>query len=189
MKDIVLFGMPGAGKGTQAAMLAANYGDSYRHFSSGDVFRALFSQPNPIGIYAKSRMDAGLLIDDKVTISIFNAYFRGVVDEGSQMLLDGYPRTLTQMDALFRILEDNHREIMGVYFELPEEEAIQRMLDRWREGETRDTIAIRMQEYYQKTLPIVESFSARAELVTLDALPDVDTIYQHFVSAVGLSTS
>lgn len=46
-----------------------------------------------------------------------------------------------------------------------------------------------MQEYYQKTLPIVESFSARAELVTLDALPDVDTIYQHFVSAVGLSTS
>ncbi len=187
MKDVVLFGMPGAGKGTQASMLASAYGNIYKHFSSGDVFRALFSQPNPIGDYVKSRMHAGFLIDDRVTISIFNAYFRSVVDEGARMLLDGYPRTLTQMDALFSILENNTREVVGVYFDLPEEEAIQRMLDRGREGETRETIAVRMKEYYQKTQPIMDAFSLKARLITIDARPDVDTIYQNFASSLGLS--
>ena len=112
MKDIVLFGMPGAGKGTQAELLLEKMDGKYVHLSTGDIFRALLSKPNAIGNYVDSRLNAGMLIDDQVTISLFNAYFFGVMDEGKAMLLDGYPRTNVQLEALIQLSKDHDRELL-----------------------------------------------------------------------------
>jgi adenylate kinase len=97
MKDIILFGAPGCGKGTQAELLIEKLAGIVSHISTGDVFRALVSQPNAIGKYVKDRMESGKLIDDQVTMSLFNAYFFTVLDEQKYMLLDGYPRSIPQM--------------------------------------------------------------------------------------------
>ncbi len=88
MKDIVLFGMPGAGKGTQAELLMEKINDAYIHLSTGDVFRALMSTPNAIGDHVKDKMKNGLLIDDKVTMSLFDVYFYSVISDEKAMLLD-----------------------------------------------------------------------------------------------------
>lgn len=177
MKDIILFWVPGCGKGTQAELLLEKLWDNISHLSTWDVFRAIVSQPNAIGKYVKNRMESGMLIDDQVTMSLFNAYFFTVLDEQKYMLLDWYPRSIVQMDGLEKIAKENNRSVVGIYFEVDEEETIKRILGRGREGETEDVIRTRLKEYYTHTQPIVDAFSQRWELVKIDANRTIEEIH------------
>jgi len=183
MKDLVLFGMPGVGKGTQADLIAQDQ-DQYVHLSTWDIFRAITSRPNAIGDYVNSRINAWFLIDDQVTISIFNAYFFAVKDKKKYMLLDGYPRTMIQLDALLSLSHQQGRELIGINFELIEQVAITRMLGRWREGENKEVIKKRFDEYYSKTNPLLKAFKKHADIITIDSSPDIQTIHQQVMRYV-----
>lgn len=103
------------------------------YLSTGEVFRALTSQKNALGDYVKNRMEAGFIINDDLTIKLFEAYLCAVSDEKKYMLLDGYPRTIHQLETLLATLQNTHREVVGIFFKLDTEEAIKRMLLRGRE--------------------------------------------------------
>jgi len=184
MKDIILFGVPWCGKGTQAELLLEKLGDALSHLSTGDVFRALTSQPNAIGKYVKNRMESGMLIDDQVTIWLFHSYFYTVLDDKKYMLLDGYPRSIEQMNDLQEIAQKNNRKVVWIYFQVFEEETIKRILWRGRPGETEDVIRIRLQEYYTHTQPILDAFSQRWELIKVDANGSVEDIHIDVMKAV-----
>jgi len=183
MKDIILFGAPGCGKGTQAELLLEKLEDQLSHISTGDVFRALVSQPNPIGRYVKDRMESGKLIDDQVTMSLFNAYFFTVLDESKYMLLDGYPRSVVQMEGLEKLAKEYDRSVIGIYFEVNEEETIKRISSRGRTGETEEVIRTRMEEYYTHTHPIVDAFAQRWELIKIDANRSIEAIHTDVMKA------
>ena len=128
MKDIVLFGIQGSGKGTQSALLQELYADNLSYFSSGDIFRALKSHPNALGDFLSNKLELGQLISDEVTISMFHFYFSTILSERKSMLLDGYPRTLAQLVDLVQLSLQERREVVGIYFELSREQAKERML-------------------------------------------------------------
>jgi adenylate kinase len=127
-KDIVLFGIQGSGKGTQAKILMDML-PKHVSFEPGEIFRALKSTPNAIGKYVQKRIDQGLLVEDKITIPLFEAYFQ-TLEPDEYMILDGFPRRIHQMHAFFETLYRHNRNVVGIYFELPKEIAVERLIAR-----------------------------------------------------------
>jgi adenylate kinase len=121
-------GLPGAGKGTQAAIIVEKL--HIPHISTGDMFRAAVKEETPLGIEAKSYMDQGALVPDRVTIGIVRDRL-GKDDCESGFLLDGFPRTVPQAEALDELLQDMEKEIDHViYIEVPQEELLSRLTGR-----------------------------------------------------------
>lgn len=176
MHDIILFGAPWAGKWTQAELIVKNNPDAFSWLSTWEVFRALTSKPNAIGNYINEQLTSGWLITDDITISLFNAYFYTTLDAEKRMLLDWYPRTLTQLDALLMISKEHGRSLRGLFFALDEKESTLRMKSRWREGEDDTVIAKRFAEYYEHTKPLVDTFWEKCELITIDASGSIEDI-------------
>lgn len=184
MKDIILFGMPWAWKGTQADLLKEYMKDQYIHLSTGDVFRALMSRPNAIGDLVQDRMTSGQLISDKVTISLFDVYFFSVMEAGKYMILDGYPRSIPQLNDFLTSAHEYDRKLIGIYFDIPEEVAIQRMMDRAREWETEDIMRVRLEKYYKTTHPIMQAYAAQQQLITIDGTWTIADIHQKVIEAL-----
>ncbi|MEV0602741.1 adenylate kinase [Streptomyces sp. NPDC050315] len=125
---IVLVGPPGAGKGTQAAYLAENL--AIPHISTGDLFRANISQGTPLGLEAKSYMDAGNLVPDEVTIGMARDRMNQA-DAANGFLLDGFPRNVSQAEALDEALKDDSVQLDAVLdLEVPEDEVVKRIAGR-----------------------------------------------------------
>ena len=129
-------------------------------------------------------MNAGFLIDDSVTISLFNAYFYTVIDSEKAMLLDGYPRTMQQMESFLALCADKGRKVIGINFELDDETTIQRMMSRAREGEDETVMKTRIEQYYHHTHPLVERFAQVFELITIDAAPSIENIHQQVMKLI-----
>lgn len=184
MKDIILFGMPGAGKWTQADLLKEYVKDQYIHLSTGDVFRALMSRKNAIGDLVQERMNNGELISDKVTISLFDVYFFSVMEADKHMILDGYPRSIPQLNSFLTSAHDYNRELIGIYFEIPPEIAIQRMMDRAREWEDEAIMRTRLEKYYKYTHPIMQAYAAQQQLITIDASGTIEQIHEQVIEAL-----
>lgn len=127
--DLILLGLPGAGKGTQAEYIAENYGVT--HISTGDIFRAALKNETPLGLEAKSYMDSGNLVPDELTNNIVKERLQeDDVEEG--FLLDGYPRTIVQSKALKANLEELGRTLDAViYLNVPEEVLMERLTGRY----------------------------------------------------------
>lgn len=122
-------GLPGAGKGTQAARIVEEL--NIPHISTGDMFRAAVKEETPLGLEAKSYMDQGQLVPDRVTIGIVKERL-GKDDCARGFLLDGFPRTVPQAEALDQLLKEMNRELDHVlYIEVVEEELLRRLTGRW----------------------------------------------------------
>lgn len=182
MKDIVLFWIPGAWKWTQADLFLDKKWEHYSHISPGNVFRSLVSKPNAIWRYVTQQMEKGQLVDDQVTISLFQAYFFTVLDQEKLMLLDWYPRSLTQLESFLQLVDLHNRDVVWVYFDLSDEEAINRMLSRAREWEDRAMIQTRLDEYYTKTQPVTDAFAAQLPLIKIDASWSIEDIHTTVLS-------
>lgn len=176
MKDLVFFGIQGSGKGTQANILLENVSDTFSYFSTGDVFRSLTWWDNAIGNYVRDRIAKGELIDDQVTMMLFRSYFYSVLDEGKYMLLDGYPRSIPQIDDMFDFLRSEGRSLLGIQFTLSDEVAIERMQGRGRDDDTLDSIKLRIAQFYDKTQPTIDHFAQHAKLVQVDASRTIEEI-------------
>ena len=178
MKDIILFGIQWSGKWTQSQLLQDQFGDELSYFSSGDIFRALKSSPNAIGDYLGDRLELWQLISDEVTISLFHFYFSTILNDGKAMLLDGYPRSLSQLVDLVQCSLTHKRQVVGIYFELSRQEAKERMLWRWRPDDTLAVVDKRLDLFFEKTLPNIELFSKFFTLIRIDASPSKEQVHQ-----------
>lgn len=177
---LVLVGPPGAGKGTQAAVLSEQL--AVPHISTGDLFRANIGNSTPLGQKAKSYMDAGELVPDEVTNEMVRERL-AEPDAQEGFLLDGYPRNTAQADVLGGILGENGMELTAVMrFDVPEEELVSRMLERGRSDDTEDVIRRRLAVYESETAPLLEYYADK--VITVDALGSVEEITARALEAL-----
>jgi adenylate kinase len=178
---LVLVGPPGAGKGTQAVRLAERL--EVPHISTGDLFRANLSADTPLGLAAKRFMDAGELVSDEVTVGMVRE--RLTEDDAAKgFILDGFPRTVAQADALGEMLHAAGDDLDAVVaLEVPEDVLVERLLGRGRTDDTEAVIRRRQEIYRDETAPLLEHYSDL--LVTVDAVGEIEQITERVVDALG----
>jgi adenylate kinase len=187
---LILMGPPGAGKGTQAKVIAGRLG--IPAISTGDIFRANVSQQTPLGVEAKRYMDAGDYVPDAVT----NAMVRSRIAEPDAepgFLLDGYPRTVAQVEELDSMLAESTQSIDAVVvLTVDQDEVVQRLLKRaeieGRADDTEDVIRRRQEIYAEQTAPLLEVYSGRGLLVEVDGLGSVDEVSARVFAALDSGT-
>lgn len=180
---IILFGAPGVGKGTQAQILADELGVA--HISTGDAFRAAIQGQTEVGLIAKRYVDAGDLVPDDVTARIVEeAMIKPDCQNG--VILDGFPRTRAQADALATMLSRIGQEISCVVnIEVPNEHIVQRLLSRGRADDTVEVINNRLAVYQQETAPLLEYYSKLGLLKHLDGVGSVEEVSQRILAIVS----
>lgn len=181
MLNIILFGAPGAGKGTQAARLVERYG--LCHLSTGDMLRSAISRGTPLGVEAKTYMDKGNLVPDAMVVGIIGQV---VAEAGADtsFMFDGFPRTVAQAEALGEMLKKNGRQIDAMLvLEVPEEELVRRLLARAAiEGRADDkdegVVRNRISVFHQQTQPVAAYYGKQGKLYSIDGTGSVDEIAQ-----------
>jgi adenylate kinase len=178
---LVLVGPPGAGKGTQAVRLAERL--DVPHISTGDLFRANLTRQTPLGLAAKRYMDAGELVADEVTVAMVRE--RLAEDDAIKgFILDGFPRTVAQADALGELLQVAGNALDAVVvLEVPEDVLVERLLSRGRADDTEEVIRRRLEVYREETAPLIEHY--RDQLVTVDAVGEVAEITDRVLDALA----
>jgi adenylate kinase len=178
---LVLVGPPGAGKGTQAERMAERL--DVPHISTGDLFRANLGAETPLGVEAKKFMDAGELVPDEVTVAMVRDRLTES-DAAKGFILDGFPRTAPQAEALSGILAQQGLELDAVVeFAVSDEVVVQRLLGRGRSDDTEDVIRRRQQVYRDDTAPLLEFYADR--IVSVDAVGSVEDITARVFDALG----
>jgi len=167
MFNLILFGPPGSGKGTQSANLVNTYG--LKHVSTGDLLRDEVSRLTPLGVEAQKFMDQGLLVPDEVVIGMISS----MIDEHSAargFIFDGFPRTRAQAEALDKLLEFKNTQIhLMLSLEVPEDEITRRMIARAEtsgrvDDKDPEVIKQRIAEYNAKTMPVAEYYDSHSKL-------------------------
>ena len=187
----IIFGPPGSGKGTQAARIEKEF--RLKHLSTGDILRAEVASGSPIGKEAGRIMAAGDLVPDELIVDIV----RGRLPEaetGAGVLLDGFPRTVRQAQALDAMLADEgHTLDFVIALDVPEAELVERLLHRARvEGradDTRQAIAERMHEYHKLTEAVLDHYSRQGVPVKrVDGLGSPEEVFGRIRRAIGISS-
>jgi adenylate kinase len=208
---LVLLGKPGAGKGTQAALLSAHYG--VEHLSTGDVFRSAVAQGTPTGLEVKHFMDTGELVPDEIVIRVVDEHFAagGPLEDG--FILDGFPRTLVQAEELERVLQDHPLDLV-LDIEVPTETILDRIAGRricvgcsatyhvnhrpgvdWtcdvcggqvvqRDDDTEEAVATRLEVYDRQTVPIIDFYANLGKLVVVDGVGGGDEVQERLVKEI-----
>jgi len=186
--DILLLGPQGSGKGTQAKLIARDYG--IPHIATGDIIRAMKQEDSDLGRELKAVYDRGDLVSDDLMIRIIEERL-GREDAQDGFILDGFPRTLAQAEALDAMLRDLDRKLDIVFeFQLKDREMLKRRLlqraaDEDRSDDTPDAIERRLQLYYEQTEPLVEYYRTRhGNVVGIHADRSIDAVYAEVQKAL-----
>jgi len=178
---LVLLGPPGAGKGTQAALLSEKLG--VPHISTGDLFRANIGEGTPLGVEAKGYIDAGKLVPTDVTARMVKSRL-AESDAANGFLLDGFPRTVEQADILTDLLSENGQQLDGVLnFNIAEDVVVERMLARGRADDNEETIRTRLGVYRDETAPLIDHYGDA--IITIEAEGEVEEINDRAMAALG----
>lgn len=187
MTNFVLFGPPGAGKGTQAEFLKEKY--SLVHISTGDVFRFNIKNETALGMLAKSYMDKGELVPDQVTIDMLNAEVEKNAD-AKGFIFDGFPRTNAQAEALDKLMDQKDSQINAmIALEVDDEVLVQRLLERGKTSGRADDadeniIRNRIKEYYKKTAILKDYYSAQDKYYGVDGVGSIEDITERLSAVI-----
>lgn len=186
MKNIVIFGAPGSGKGTQSDKIVAKYG--FKHISTGDVLRGEIKNGTELGKTAKSYIDNGQLIPDSLMIDILASVYDsfGAV-EG--VIFDGFPRTIPQAEALKAMLAERGTEVSVMLdLEVPEEELMDRLIKRGqisgRADDNEETIKKRLTVYHNQTSPLIDWYKNDGKHTHIKGTGELDTIFADICAAI-----
>ena len=180
MKNIVIFGAPGSGKGTQSDKMIAKYG--FEHISTRDVLRNEIKNGTELGTTAKEYIDNGQLIPDELMIDILASVYDKFGKEHKGVIFDGFPRTIPQAEALKTMLaERGHKVVAMIELDVPEEELMKRLVLRGQQsGRTDDneeTIKKRLGVYHSQTTPLIEWYKKENIHNHIDGLGELDRIF------------
>ena len=187
MKNIVIFGAPGSGKGTQSDKLIENYG--LEHISTGDVLRSEIKRGTELGRTAQKYIDQGQLIPDELMISILAGVYDGFGRGHKGVIFDGFPRTIPQAEALKTMLAERGDKVAAmIELDVPEAELMKRLLLRGqmsgRADDNEETIKKRLVVYHQQTQPLIEWYKREGLHHHIDGLGELDRIFADICAVV-----
>ncbi|MDB5131666.1 MAG: adenylate kinase [Mucilaginibacter sp.] len=188
MLNLVLFGPPGAGKGTQSQKLIEKYG--LIHLSTGDLLRGEISQGTTLGLEAKKLMDAGILVPDEVVIGMIS-HKLDANKNAKGFIFDGFPRTVAQAEALDALLETKKAPISGmIALEVTDNELEHRLLLRGKESGRPDdanpeVIRKRIKEYNDKTAPVAGFYKDQHKFKSINGIGSIDEIFDAIASVIS----
>ena len=175
---LVIFGRQGAGKGTQCLELSSHYGAP--HISTGDMLRAAAAEGTPLGLEAKAIMEQGGLLPDEVILGVVEERLAQPDVAESGFLLDGFPRTVPQAEALVAKVDID----IAIDLSVPEDVVRERMLGRAREDDTPEAIDKRLALYAAETVPVIDFFDGLDLLVVVDGLGSPEEVTARLVAAI-----
>lgn len=187
MFNLILFGPPGSGKGTQSEKLVEKYG--LVHLSTGELLREEITQKTPLGLEARHFMDKGQLVPDEVVIGMIDSCLDHHKDARG-FLFDGFPRTVAQAEALDKLLHLKKADInLVLLLDVNEEELISRLLNRAttsnRSDDADEAVQRKRQEIYKKdTLPVASYYQKAKKLQHIDGIGGVDEVLQRLCTAI-----
>lgn len=179
MLNIVIFGAPGSGKGTQSERIVEKYG--INHISTGDVLRAEMKNGTELGKTAKSYIDQGQLIPDELMIDILASVFDSFQDSKG-VIFDGFPRTIAQAEALKKMLAERGQEVKVMLdLDVPEDELMTRLIKRGKESgradDNEETIKKRLVVYHSQTAPLIDWYKNEGQYQHINGLGSMDDIF------------
>ena len=187
MKNIVIFGAPGSGKGTQSDLMIKKYG--FGHISTGDVLRNEIKNETELGKTAKQYIDNGQLIPDELMISILASVYDSFGKEHEGVIFDGFPRTIPQAEALKNMLDERgHKVAAMIELDVPEEELMKRLIKRGQEcgrsDDNEETIKKRLDVYHNQTAPLIEWYKKENLHHHIDGLGELDRIFADICNVI-----
>lgn len=186
MLNIVIFGAPGSGKGTQSERIVEKYG--LNHISTGDVLRAEIATGSELGKTAKEMIDNGQLIPDELMVSILASKL-DALKESKGVIFDGFPRTIAQAEALKKMLNERGEDVTAmIELDVPEDELMTRLLLRGkasgRADDNEETIKKRLVVYNEQTSPLKEWYKNDGKHCYINGLGELDRIFADIVAAI-----
>ena len=187
MKNIVIFGAPGSGKGTQSDKIIAEFG--VEHISTGDVLRAEIKKGTELGKMADSLISKGQLVPDDLITKMLAAKLDAFGKDIKGVIFDGYPRTLPQAASLDNLLKERGEEVSVVIgLEVNDEELIKRIVERGktsgRADDNAETAQKRLDTYYAQTLPLRDYYIAQGKYAAINGIGSIDEIYANISKAI-----
>ncbi|MEQ8754627.1 MAG: adenylate kinase [Coleofasciculus sp. G1-WW12-02] len=174
MTRLVFLGPPGAGKGTQAQLIAQLY--QIPHISTGEILRSAIAQSTPLGQKAQSYMDRGELVPDELILDLIRDRLQQP-DTQAGWILDGFPRNVSQGAFLENLLQDlDQRCDYAIYLDVSDESILKRLLSRGRQDDNEQTIRRRLEVYRQQTAPVIEFYRDRSILREIDGDRPMDEV-------------
>ena len=186
MLNIVIFGAPGSGKGTQSERIVEKYG--INHISTGDVLRAEIKNGTELGKTAKGYIDQGQLIPDELMIDILGSVFDSFKDSKG-VIFDGFPRTIAQAEALKKMLAERGQDVsVMVDLDVPEEELMVRLIKRGKDSgradDNEETIKKRLHVYHLQTAPLIDWYKNEKKYQHINGLGTMEGIFAEICEAV-----
>lgn len=186
MLNIVIFGAPGSGKGTQSEKIVEKYG--INHISTGDVLRAEMKNGTELGKTAKGYIDQGQLIPDELMIDILASVFDSFKDSKG-VIFDGFPRTIAQAEALKKMLAERGQDVsIMVDLDVPEEELMVRLIKRGKDSgradDNEETIKKRLHVYHSQTAPLIDWYKNEKKYQHINGLGTMEGIFADICEAV-----
>lgn len=186
MLNIVIFGAPGSGKGTQSEKIVEKYG--INHISTGDVLRAEIKNGTELGKTAKGYIDQGQLIPDSLMVDILAHTFDSFKDSKG-VIFDGFPRTIAQAEALKQMLKERGQEVSVMLdLEVPEDELMTRLIKRGQQSgradDNKETIMKRLEVYHNQTAPLIDWYKAEGKYQHINGLGELDRIFSDICTAI-----
>lgn len=186
MKNIVIFGAPGSGKGTQSDKIVAKYG--FKHISTGDVLRGEIKNGTELGKTAKGYIDNGQLIPDSLMIDILASVYDGF-GQVEGVIFDGFPRTIPQAEALKKMLAERGTEVSVMLdLEVPEAELMDRLIKRGqisgRADDNEETIKKRLTVYHSQTAPLIDWYKQDGKYTHIQGLGELENIFADICQAI-----
>ena len=187
MKNIIIFGAPGAGKGTQSEKMIEKYG--LGHISTGDVLRDQIKKGTELGVTAKKYIDDGKLIPDDLMVDILASVYDSYGKDHNGVIFDGFPRTIKQAEALKAMLDKRgHKVAAMIELSVPEDELVKRLVNRGkisgRSDDNEETIQKRLNVYHDQTAPLIDWYDKEGIHHHVEGLGTVDEIFSRICEII-----